>query len=122
MAEIRKLIVLRPCLYNGNDLRLGLFAEDYQELVRQQHIDFLYVNFGDAYHRIGSLPTYLNHGSIAKKSIINTWLRQKGFTEREHLLLFELVIDDRVFSHTYRFIGSASEVTGLIDAAYVRIR
>ena len=38
------------------------------------------------------------------------------------LLLFELVIDDRAFSHTYRFLESANEVTGLIDAAKGRIR
>lgn len=122
MAEIRKLIVLRPCQYNGEDLRLGLFTEDYQELVRGQRVDSLYVNFGAANRRIDSLPTYLNHGSIAKKSIINTWLQQKGYTEHHHLLLFELVIDDRTFSHTYRFLASADEVTGLIDVAYGRIR
>ena len=122
MAEIRKLIILRPCLYNGEDLRLGLFTEDYQELVREHRIDSLYVNFGVANRRIDSLPTYLNHGSIVKKSIINTWLQHKGFTERDDLLLFELVIDDRAFSHTYRFLGSVNEVTGLIDAAKGRIR
>ena len=117
----RHLIVLRPNQYNDGDLRLALFAEDYQRFVQGEYIQSLYVNFFAANRKISSIKTYINEGSIVKKAIISNWLHQKGFSEGTPLL-FELAIDNNAGIHIYRFLGTTVDVTTLINNTTNKIR
>lgn len=117
----RHLIVLRPNQYNDGDLRLALFTDDYRRFVQGKRVLSLYVKFHTVNRKISSIKTYLNKGSIAKKDIVSSWLFQKGFAEGT-LLLFELTTDDKTRIHVYRFLGTATDVTSLINDALATIR
>lgn len=117
----RHLIVLRPNQYSDGNLRLALFTEDYQRFVQRKHIQSLYVNFFAANRKLSSIQTYVNHGSIAKKSIISNWLHNNGFSEGT-LLLFELIMDDDAGIHIYNFLGTIADVTTLINNAKNKIQ
>ena len=117
----RHLIVLRPNQYNDGDLRLALFAEDYQRFVRGKHIHALYVNFFAVNRKISSIKSYINEGSIVKKGIVSYWLHQKGFSEGTPLL-FELTMDDNAGIQIYRFLGNTADVISLINNATNKIR
>lgn len=117
----RHLLVLRPNQYNDGSLRLGLFTDDYHNHVQGKNVCALYINFFAANQRITSIKTYLNHGSIAKKSIIDAWLQQSGFTERT-LLLFELITDNDAGIHIYNFLSKAEDAITLIKKAENKVR
>ena len=114
LMKERHLLVLRPNQYNDGNLRLALFTDDYQKFVHGRHVQSLYVNFFAANRNISSIRTYVNHGSIVKKSIISNWLHNKGFSEGT-LLLFELIKDDDAGIHIYNFLGTTADVTTLIN-------
>ena len=119
--KVRKLIVLRPNQYNNGDLRLALLTEDYKEYVQGKNVQALYVNFFAANRIISSLKTYVNEGSIVKKTIVSNWLHQKGFSEGTPLL-FELTMDDNAGIHIYRFLGTTADVTTLINSTENKLR
>lgn len=103
MAKTRRLIILRPNQHNNGDLRLALFAEDYQKRVQGNVVNALFINFGTTDCQIDSLTTYCNHGSV-KTNSISTWLQQSGFHDESDLLLFELEINNDEHMHKYRYI------------------
>lgn len=117
----RHLIVLRPNQYNDGDLRLALFAEDYQRFVRGKHIQALYVNFFGVNRKISSIQTYIKKGSIEKKAIVSNWLKQNEFLKGTPLL-FELTMDDNLGIHIYSFLGTTADVTKLINNSENKIR
>lgn len=116
----RHLIVLRPNQYNRDDLRLALFKDDYRQYVQGRVVQSLYVNLNVVNTIIGNIKTYVNHGSIAEKTIINTWLRENNYIEGTPLL-FELLIDDSTKTHIYNYLGTVDEVTSYINTALGKI-
>ena len=119
---MKKLIILRPNQYGNGLLRLALFKEDYREYVQDKSIKTLSVIFDTKKLNVKSLPTYCNHGSLEKASIVSKWLRASGFIEEKNLLLFELTIDNASQSHTYSFLGEVDRVLALVDEAKKQIR
>lgn len=101
----KQLVILRPCKCGRDILRLGLYSEDFKEFV-DSRVTSLHINLGNGMINNGNLPTYIHHGSIAKKETINEWLHEKGLTSCEQQLLFELEVSEDGHCHSYRYIGA----------------
>ncbi len=98
-------LVLRPVNAGNGNLRLGLYTKEYRNYVRNRKVASLYIDLGNGLQDIGSIPTYLNHGSLSNKEIISDWLYKHGYITPQDQLEFELEIDEIKSIHTYRFIG-----------------
>lgn len=101
----KQLIILRPLKSSKENLRLGLYTDDFNQIVSNQ-VSSLYVDLGDGREKVQYLTAYINYGSIVGKGLINGWLQRKGFLLCEQQLLFELEINDDEHTHIYRYIGA----------------
>lgn len=101
----KKLIIMRPLHSSPDNLRLGLHTDAFKEFVSDK-VSSLIVDFGEGEQEVPHLKSYVKHGSIVGKELVNNWLQRKGFLSPDQQLLFELEESSDGHQHTYRYIGS----------------
>lgn len=118
---IKRYLILRPNSAGNNNLRLALFTQEYNELVRGMQIEKISIDLGNGMEDIDSVDTYIKYGSLTNKSIISDWLHKHEYTNESHLLLFELTINSTNNTHMYSFIGHKDDISDLFSKAYARL-
>ncbi len=101
---MKTLIILKPGVAGGHNLRLRLNTEDTKRYIEGKYIQTIRVDFGDGLQNVGNTSTYM-YGSLQNSSVISNWLHQHNYTDTNQQLLFELEESTDGHTHTYRFIG-----------------
>ena len=118
----RHLILLRPCDAGGARRRLGFFQEDFKTYAHQKEVSSLYIDWGEGKRKVEAIATYVKRGSITDASVVDAWLRDHCLTEVTNLLLFELEVDEVKKEHSFRYIGTAADILGIIQEGNTRLK
>jgi len=112
--DTKKLILLKVIVSAHENHRLGLFKEDYDNLVKGKKFSLIRIEFDDRVNIdfTKAMPVYLEEGALAQKGRISTWIESKGYVDKanEALILFELTISADGKEHYYRYLSDANDL------------